>query len=150
MDKWLNHTIALALALRGVWGIYSATKTWKSGAHWAPRRAWIVALEAFFVSASWLPAAALHFGWFAPWMAAPLGVCFLLSMPLPCFIEAVNRLRWLHIARNIFFVLLALLCFAIALGDFQVRRLMSNVEGFSGNPIPFASSVKCFGLGLQF
>ncbi len=115
MAQWPADAIALTFFLRGVWGIYTATHTWKRGAHWASRRMWIVALEAVFVPASWLPAAALHFGWFQPWMAAPFGACFLFSLPLPCFIQAINRLRWLHIARNVIFVLVAILCFAIAL-----------------------------------
>lgn len=121
MTPWPNHAIALILAVRGVWGIYSAVHTRKRGPHWAPRRAWIVALEAFFVPASWLPAAALYFGWFAPWMAAPLGGCFLFSLPLPCLFEAVNRIRWLNIARNIFFIAIAALCFAIALGMIRLK-----------------------------
>ena len=119
----LTDAIALILLLRGVWGIYSAVRTWKSGPHWAPRRAWVVALEALFVPSSWLPAAALHFGWFAPWMAAPLGACFLLSLPLPCFIEAVNRIGGLHVARNAFFILLALTCFAVAAGFVPLSAL---------------------------
>lgn len=108
------HVIALILFLRGVWGFYSAAHTWKRGANWAPRRVWIVALESLFVPASWLPAAGLYFGAFQPWMLAPLGACFVFSLPLPCFIEAMNRVPWLHIARNTFFILVALLCFAIA------------------------------------
>ena len=110
----LADLIALALALRGIWGVYSATHTWKRGPHWASRRMWIVALETFFVPSSWLPAAGLYLGGFAPWMAAPLGACFLLSLPLPCHWDAVNRIGWLHLARNALFILLALTCFAVA------------------------------------
>lgn len=101
--------------------MYSAIHTWKRGSHWASRRVWIVALESFFVPASWLPAAGLLFGAFQSWMAAPLGLCFVLSIPLPCFIEALNRIRWLHVMRNIFFVVAALLCFAIALDLLPTR-----------------------------
>ena len=72
--------------------------------------------ETLFIPACLLPAAALHGGTFAPWMAAPMGACFLLIIPLPCYWEAVDRIRWLHAARNALFVLLAVACFAVALG----------------------------------
>jgi hypothetical protein len=56
-------------------------------------------------------------------MAAPMGVCFLLILPLPCYWEAVDRIGWLHVARNALFVLLALGCFAVAFGWLPLSAL---------------------------
>ena len=109
-----RDTIALALALRGAWGIFSASRTFKATPGWTRLRWQIFLLELVFTSSCFLCAAGLRFGWFSPWMAAPLGASLLASIPLPCFWAAVNRIAWLHRARNALFLLLALLCFAIA------------------------------------
>lgn len=106
---------AVLLVLRACWGVFTLSRALKLAPVWSRLRAHIVAAEALFIPACLLPAAALHWGTFAPWMAAPLGVCFLLIIPLPCYWEAVHRIRWLHAARNALFVLLALACFAVAL-----------------------------------
>ncbi len=105
---------AALLVVRAGWGVYTLSRALKLAPVWSRLRVQIVAVEALFIPACLLPAAALHGGTFAPWMAAPLGVCFLLILPLPCYWEAVDRIRWLHLLRNALFVLLALLCFAIA------------------------------------
>jgi len=56
-------------------------------------------------------------------MLWPVGASFLLTIPVPCYCEAVNRIRLLHIARNILFAALALFCFALAIGWLSVSRL---------------------------
>ncbi len=105
---------ALLLVVRVAWGIFTLSHTLKLTKGWSRLRAQIVGLEACFIPACLL-AASLHWRVFAPWMAAPLGLCFLLLLPLPCYFEAVNRIRWLLVVRNILFVLLGLACFAIAM-----------------------------------
>jgi hypothetical protein len=61
-------------------------------------------------------AVSLWLHWFRAWMVAPLGVAYLLMIPMPCYFEPVNRIRWLHATRNILFVATAVGCFAIAGG----------------------------------
>jgi hypothetical protein len=106
---------AALLVVRAGWGVWTLSRALKFSPVWSRLRVQIVAVETLFIPACLLPAAALHWGTFSPWMAAPLGACFLLIIPLPCYWEAVDRIRWLHAARNALFVLLALVCFAIAL-----------------------------------
>jgi hypothetical protein len=105
---------ALLLVVRVAWGIFTLRHTLKLTRGWSRLRMQIVGAEACFIPACLLVAASLHWRVFAPWMTAPLGVCFLLLLPLPCYFEAVNRIRWLHLARNVFFVLLAVAFLAIA------------------------------------
>jgi hypothetical protein len=105
---------AVLLALRVAWGVFTLSRTLKLAPVWSRRRVQVVAVEALFIPACLLAAGTLHRGTFAAWMAAPLGVCFLLILPLPCYFEAVDRIRWLHAARNALFVLLALFFLAIA------------------------------------
>jgi hypothetical protein len=114
---------ALGLALRAAWGVFTLSRTLKLAPTWSRERTQIVAVEALFIPACLLAAAGLRFGWFAPWMAAPLGVCFLLILPLPCYFEVVDRIRWLHAARNTLFILLALACFAVAAGFLPLSSL---------------------------
>jgi hypothetical protein len=106
---------ALMLVVRVGWGVFTLNRTVKRGPVWSRMRVQIVGAEALFIPACLLVAASLQWRVFAPWMAVPLGVCFLLILPLPCYFKAVDRIRWLHFARNALFVLLALGCFAIAM-----------------------------------
>jgi hypothetical protein len=105
---------ALLLALRAGWGVFTLSRALKVAPGWSRLRVQIVAVEALFIPACLLAASALYWRAFAPWMAAPLGVCFVLILPLPCYFEAVDRIGWLHAARNALFIALALACFAIA------------------------------------
>lgn len=117
------NVYAVLLTLRACWGVFTLSRALKLAPVWSRLRVHIVAAEALFIPACLLPAAALHWGTFAPWMTAPLGVCFLLILPLPCYWEAVDRIRWLHAARNALFVLLSVGCFAVALGWVPVSAL---------------------------
>jgi hypothetical protein len=44
-------------------------------------------------------------------------------IPLPCYFDTVNRVQWLHTARNLLFVAVAVGCFAIAAGLVPLARL---------------------------
>jgi hypothetical protein len=107
--------VAWLLVCRIGWGVYTLSRVVKLAPVWSRERIQIVAVEALFIAACLLAAAGLYRRTFAPWMAAPLGVCFLLILPLPCYFEAVDRIGWLHAARNALFILLALGCFGVAL-----------------------------------
>jgi hypothetical protein len=48
-------------------------------------------------------------------MLLPLGASYAAMIPLPCYFEAVDRIGWLHAARNVLFTLLAVLCTVLAI-----------------------------------
>jgi len=100
----------------GVFGVFTARKSFKAAPVWSARRRGIFSVAVLFVGGSWLCAAGLFGGWSRPWMTLPLGASFVGMLPLPCYFAAVDRIRWLHVLRNIYFVAVALFCFAIAFG----------------------------------
>lgn len=106
---------ALGLALLGAWGVFTWRKPFKPTGKWSGRRWQIFLVEILFAGSCFLCAAGLYFGWFHSWLLAPLGVSFLGMIPLPCYFESVDRIRWLHAARNLLFAAVAALCFALAL-----------------------------------
>jgi hypothetical protein len=117
------HICALAFSVRVAWGAASLARIWKRGGVWARLRVEIVALEIFSSAAALVCAAALWSGRFRAWMLWPVGAAILLTVPLPCTFEAVNRIRWVRMARNILFVLLALGCFGLAGGWIPLARV---------------------------
>ena len=107
---------AAALTLLGGWGVYATCKSVKPERGWSWRRRLVVLVDCFFVASCLGCAAALWIGRFRAWMFAPLGLSYLLMIPLPCYFETVNRVRWLHALRDALFVAVALFCFAVAAG----------------------------------
>ena len=105
-----------ALTLLGLWGVYAARKSVKPTRGWSWRRRFAIVVESVFVASCLGCAAALWSGRFQPWMAASIGLSYLLMIPLPCYFELVNRVRWLHVLRNILFIATALFLVAIAAG----------------------------------
>ena len=117
---------ACTLSLMGAWGVYAARKSVKPARPWSRRRRLAVVTESLFVVSCLGCAAALWAGRFEPWMAGPLALSYLLMVPLPCYFEPVNRLHRLRAIRNLLFLALALLLFAIAVGFVPL-----SVLGFS-------------------
>ncbi|WP_341329451.1 hypothetical protein [Mycobacterium shinjukuense] len=103
------------LSLLGAWGTFTTSQAFTAHARRADRRWQLLAVDALFTGSSFLCAAALGLGWFRAWMLAPFGLSYLLMIPVPCYFKAVNRSRGVHLARNLLFVLVALLSFALAL-----------------------------------
>jgi hypothetical protein len=114
---------ALGLALLGAWGIFSSRRSFQRAPGWSARRLYMSAVGTLLVAGCFLPAGALWCGWFAPWMLLPLGASFLGMIPMPCYWEAVDRIGWLHAARTILFVAVAVACLGIALGWVPLRWL---------------------------
>jgi len=107
---------ALALALLGAWGVYAGRKTHKQT---RPRSGWrwrILLVELFFIASCFLCAAALALEWFEPWMLVPVGASFLGMIPLPCYLEWVDRVGWLHGLRNLLFLVISLFCLGVGVG----------------------------------
>jgi hypothetical protein len=112
----LAETYAVGFALLGTWGVFSGSRSFKPAGPWAARRWQIVLVGNLFVGSCFLCAAALWLGWFRAWMLAPFGLSFLLMIPLPCYFKGVDENRALHLARNLLFVFIAIVSFALALG----------------------------------
>jgi hypothetical protein len=110
-DLW-----AAGLALLCFWGVYATGHTLQRSSAWSWRRKRALLVDFLFSGSCAMCAISLWLDWFREWMVATLGASYLLMIPMPCYFEPVNRIRWLHTARNISFVAVAFGCFAIALG----------------------------------
>jgi len=113
---------ALAFTLLGAWGVFTWRKSFKLTGPWAQRRWYLFLVELLFAGSCFACAAALGFDWFRAWLLAPLGASFLGMIPLPCYFDAVDRIRWLHAARNLLFLAVAALCLALAFGFVPLAR----------------------------
>jgi len=111
-----TQLIAIGLVLLGAWGVFSGRGVWKKKGKWAALRRQIVTTGVVMIASCFVSAAGLWWGWFRPWMLLPLGASYAAMIPLPCYFEAVDRIGWLHAVRNVLFVLIALLCFAVGFG----------------------------------
>jgi hypothetical protein len=114
---------AIGLALLGVWGLFTVRRPVKLSGSWSKQRRWIVLVDAFFVMSCLGCAAALWTGQFRAWMGASIGVSYLLMLPMPCYFARVNRVRWLHVARNLLFVAVAAFFLALAVGAVPLTLL---------------------------
>lgn len=114
---------ATMLTLLGAWGVYAARKTMKPARGWSRRRRFAVYVELLFVASCFGCAAALWTERFHPWTIAPLGLSYLLMIPMPCYFEWVNRVRWIHVARNLLFALVAVFFFSVATGLIPLSSL---------------------------
>jgi hypothetical protein len=111
-----SDVYACALALLGIWGIYAARKSVKLSRGWSRRRRLIVLVDCLFVASCLACAAALLIGLFQAWMAASIALSYLLMIPLPCYFQSVNRVRWLRAMRDLLFIAVALFLIAMATG----------------------------------
>ena len=109
-----SRLYALAMTLLGAWGVYATWKSVKPEPGWSWRRRLAVFVDSLFVSSCLGCAAALWTEEFRAWMAAPLGVSYLLLIPFPCYFDSVNRVRWIHTLRDALFVAVALALLALA------------------------------------
>lgn len=113
--------VAIGLALLGCWGVYTGRGVWKMTGKWAALRWQIVTTGLVMVVSCFVCAAGLWWGWFRSWMLLPLGASYAAMIPLPCYFEAVDRIGWLHAARNVLFALIAILCAAVAVAGMMSR-----------------------------
>jgi hypothetical protein len=114
---------ATGLALLCVWGVYAIVRTSQRSSGASRKRRWALLVDVLFSGSCAVCAVSLWAGCFRAWLAAPLGASYLLMIPLPCYFEPVNRMQWLHTARNLLFVAIAAGCFAIAAGLVPLTRL---------------------------
>ena len=122
----MPHALAVFFLLLGVWGAYSARPLASARRPWS-WRAWLLAVTlVLLVGSSWTVAGALATGRFAGWMLVPVGLTYLLMLPLPCYFEWVTATRQRHVVRNVVFVVVAALCFAVACGFLEVPGLLGQ------------------------
>jgi hypothetical protein len=106
---------ALGFTVLAAWGTFTASRLFTAGRPWSRLRRQVLLADALLVASCLLCASTLRTRRFAPWMLVPLGASYLWMVPLPCYLEFVNRGR-LHVARNALFLAVALLCFALGFG----------------------------------
>lgn len=111
-----SELYAVALTLLGAWGIFATRASARIKKDWSQRRRLAVLVDALFVVSCLVCAAALWTGRFRAWMAASIGLSYLLMIPLPCYFERVNRARRLHALRDLLFAGVAFFLFAVAAG----------------------------------
>jgi hypothetical protein len=113
---------ALGFALLFVWDVYATTRTLLRSSRWSWKHGRLLLVSLLFSGSCAVCALSLQGHWFRAWMVAPLGACYLLMIPMPCYFESVDRIDWLHRARNLLFVVVAVACFAIAVGVVPLPR----------------------------
>jgi hypothetical protein len=106
----------IAFGFLGAWGLFTARPLWRVARPWAWRHWHFLLAEVCLIGGSWLNAGALSAGRFAGWMLLPVGASYALMIPLPCYFAWVDRVRWVHRARNALFALIAATCLAVGLG----------------------------------
>jgi hypothetical protein len=104
------------LLVLGGWGFFTLWRTLKARVAGSLVRRKLSAVAALFCASCLLCAAALELGWFRRWLLTPLGVSFLLMIPLPCYFRTVDQTAWLRRTRNGAFVVLGLALLLIAGG----------------------------------
>jgi hypothetical protein len=114
---------AFGFTLLGLWGVFSARRAWKHPGAKSRRRWMLTGTGLLFAGSCFFIADAVWFAWFQPWLLWPLGASFLLMIPQPCYFDAVDRIRGMHLARNVLFAAVAVLCFAVALRWLPAERL---------------------------
>lgn len=107
---------ATGLALLGAWGAFTSAELFKPGRPWSRWRSHLFLTELLFTGSCLIGAIALMSSRFPAWVFVPLGVSYLLMIPAPCYFPWVDRIGWLHVARNVLFGMIAAVCFALAFG----------------------------------
>ncbi len=91
------------LVVLGCWATFTIWKT-LSSPDWRTQHRAIVILGVLFAASCWLPGFTLLASSFKPWMLVPLGVCFVVLIPFPCYFKRANR-GWIVKARTVLFLL---------------------------------------------
>lgn len=110
----MSYVYGPALVVLGCWAAFTMTKTLGSRGGWREHRA-LVAAGIVFVGSCFLPGVAMLARAFRPWMLIPLGVSYLILIPLPCYFRWANRGR-MRAARSVLFLLVAAGLVAAGLG----------------------------------
>ena len=93
-------TVLIAL---GCWATFTTLKTVTSH-DWRTTRRTLGLLGVAFVASCFLAGLAMLAGMFEPWMLIPLGGCYLVLIPFPCYLRWANH-GWRRIGRSALFLL---------------------------------------------
>jgi hypothetical protein len=119
----LKPFVTLFLFLLGAWGVVASRSLIHASRPWS-LQAWLFLLSAvLLVGSAWGACATLATGHFAPWMLVPLGVSYILMLPLPCYFPSLTGTRLRFILRNIVFVAFAAVCIALGLKIIPVSAI---------------------------
>jgi len=111
----LKPVTILFLFLLGGWGVFASGALLHASRPWS-RRTWLsLSSIVLLVSSAWGSGATLVTGHFTPWMLVPLGVSYVLMLPLPCYFPWITETRRRHFLRNVIFAILAAVCLAVGL-----------------------------------
>jgi len=100
----------------GLWGACATAHWYKPKGRWAPARTRIFACCLLVTGGCLLILTGLIADRLRGWMFAPLGISYSALLFLPCYFRVVNRVMVVHVARNLLFGVIAILCFAIVAG----------------------------------
>jgi hypothetical protein len=102
------------LVLLGCWATFTTWKTVSSPDWWIRHRT--LGIVGFvFVAACLLPGTAMLLDSFEAWMLLPLGFCYVVLIPLPCYFKWANQ-GWIRGVRNALFLSVAVGLVAAGLG----------------------------------
>jgi hypothetical protein len=102
--------------LLGAWAAYTSSRWYTPKRRWAPARKVIFACDLTLMASCVLIVAGLTTDRFHAWMFAPFGAIYATAVFLPCYFPAVTRVKAIRMVRNVLFVVIAILCFAVAVG----------------------------------
>jgi hypothetical protein len=94
-----------ALIALGCWAGFTTSRTLASRGGWREHRA-LVLVGVLFVASCFLPGVAMLATAFRPWMLVPLGLCYVVLVPLPCYFKWANHGR-VRVGRAVLFLVVA-------------------------------------------
>jgi hypothetical protein len=107
---------ALGFAGLGAWGAFTLRAMMRAERPWSARRWYGLGVNFVFATSCIAAAFALYGRFFAGWMLLPFGASYAGMIPMPCYFALVNRIAWVHAARNLLFALVSALSLALGCG----------------------------------
>ena len=98
---------AICLSLLSLWGVYVSSTHISVKHPWCLRRWLTLLIIAVLLSGSITSSVTLLTRSFAPWMFVPIGVSYILMLPLPCFFPWITDTRGRRLVRNAIFIFVA-------------------------------------------
>jgi len=103
----MKTVVVALLLLLAIWGTFASHRLWSAKRPWS-RNVWLfLACVILAVGGAATSAIGLLVDRFDPLMLLPVGVSYLLMLPLPCYFKWITATRRRHTVRNVLFVLFA-------------------------------------------
>lgn len=111
----LRLIIIYFLFFLGGWGVVASRALVHASRPWSHRTWFSLSSVVLLICSAWAGGVTLVTGHFAPWMFVPLGVSYILMLPLPCYFPWITETSLRHFLRNVIFSILAAACLAVGL-----------------------------------